>query len=401
MAWRDQLRPASFRGAAFEVESHDRDLGRRIEVHEYPFRDRAYPEDLGKRTPRHQLTAFVIGPDYIAARDALAAALDAEGPGTLVHPYLGTLRVVCAEARQSESAAEGGMAVFTITFVEAVDEAAPTVSIDSASFASQAAEGALIAGRAGFLARYAADGLTPFGRAACVRIVDDMAGALDVAIDDVAVQGASLYALRAEAAALASQADFYTRRPGQLADLVQGLTSDLRAAARSPASALGAMGRLADFGQGLAPVIGASLSRQVQRTNQASLVALMRQSALAEAVRATLGMTFEAYDDAARVRDDLALRIDAALIEAGDAGDDVAFAGLDALRLAMVKDLTARGASLARVAEVETVSSEPALVIAYRLYGDAARADEIVARNKLAHPGFAPAGLALQVLADA
>ena len=43
-----------------------------------------------------------------------------------------------------------------------------------------------------------------------------------------------------------------------------------------------------------------------------------------------------------------------------------------------------------------------ALVIAQRLYGDPARmeerAAEIVARNKVPHPGFVPGGAALQVL---
>jgi prophage DNA circulation protein len=46
--------------------------------------------------------------------------------------------------------------------------------------------------------------------------------------------------------------------------------------------------------------------------------------------------------------------------------------------------------------------TQPALVLAQRLYGDPAsveaRAAEIVARNKVRHPGFVPGGVALQVL---
>lgn len=401
MAWRDQLRPASFRGVAFQVESHDRDLGRRVEVHEYPFRDRAYPEDLGKRVARHQLTGFVIGPDYLAARDALVEALNAEGPGSLVHPYLGTLRVVVAEARQSESADEGGMAVFSMTFIESGDEISPTVRVDSVAQAAQAAQRAVTGSRAGFMTRFTGDTLSAFSRERAAGVLGLISQALDTAIDRSGVQGGSLFSLRREARQLASQADFYTRRPGQLADVVQGVTFESAVSARSPASALSAMTSLADFGAAIAPVIGGSRARINERANQSALVALVRQAALTEAARATLGMTFAAYEDAAQVRDDLALRLDAAAIEAGDAGDDTAFAALDGLRLSLVRDLTARGASLARIAEVTTPISEPPLALAYRLYGDAGRADEIAARNKLAHPGFTPAGRPLQVLVDA
>ncbi|PTS90230.1 hypothetical protein DBR17_01670, partial [Sphingomonas sp. HMWF008] len=47
-------------------------------------------------------------------------------------------------------------------------------------------------------------------------------------------------------------------------------------------------------------------------------------------------------------------------------------------------------------------TTEPALVIAARLYADPAQAEiraaEIVARNRVVHPGFVPGGVALQVL---
>ena len=45
----ENLRPASFRGVAFEVGSHSESGGRRVELHEYPLRDAPYAEDLGKK----------------------------------------------------------------------------------------------------------------------------------------------------------------------------------------------------------------------------------------------------------------------------------------------------------------------------------------------------------------
>ena len=50
MPWRDRLLDASFRGAAFRVESHSAEAaGRRAAVHQYPGRDTPYAEDLGRR----------------------------------------------------------------------------------------------------------------------------------------------------------------------------------------------------------------------------------------------------------------------------------------------------------------------------------------------------------------
>ncbi|OWQ33377.1 hypothetical protein CC207_25460 [Pseudomonas sp. DrBHI1] len=45
-----------------------------------------------------------------------------------------------------------------------------------------------------------------------------------------------------------------------------------------------------------------------------------------------------------------------------------------------------------RLAEVTTRESLPAVVLAYQRYGDATRAEEIVTRNKVQHPGFLPVG---------
>ena len=44
--------------------------------------------------------------------------------------------------------------------------------------------------------------------------------------------------------------------------------------------------------------------------------------------------------------------------------------------------------------------SLPSLVVAYDLYEDVNRADEIVKKNKIAFPGFIPAGKELKVLTE-
>ncbi len=83
------------------------------------------------------------------------------------------------------------------------------------------------------------------------------------------------------------------------------------------------------------------------------------------------------------------------------ATDDESYQALADLRSATAKDITARGADLARVVAYDPPATRPALVIAYDLYEDAGRDAEIVGRNHVRHPGFVPGGQPLEVLSDA
>jgi prophage DNA circulation protein len=117
--WRDNLRPASFRGVEFHVSAGSRSSGRRGIEFEYPKRDDPYFEDLGRIARRWSITGYVIGSDYQRQADALCSALEAIDPGTLVHPTMGTMRVVCQPYTRTEKKTEGGYAEFDMVFVEA------------------------------------------------------------------------------------------------------------------------------------------------------------------------------------------------------------------------------------------------------------------------------------------
>jgi prophage DNA circulation protein len=117
--WRDNLRPASFRGVEFKVSAGSRSSGRRGIEFEYPKRDDPYFEDLGRMARRWAVTGYVLGSNYQRQADALCQALEAIDPGTLVHPTMGTMRVVCQPYTRTEKKTEGGYAEFDMIFVEA------------------------------------------------------------------------------------------------------------------------------------------------------------------------------------------------------------------------------------------------------------------------------------------
>ncbi|GAC1040826.1 DNA circularization N-terminal domain-containing protein [Rhizobium sp. No.120] len=140
--WRQLLLPASFRGAPFHVEGGSKAGGRRAVTHEYPKRDDPYTEDMGRRARKFSISAYVIGDDYFIFRDLLSAALDTEGGGTLIHPTMGIMNVVCEGYSVSESREEGGMARFEILLVEAGTSPYTPAAADTQSVTSSAADSA-------------------------------------------------------------------------------------------------------------------------------------------------------------------------------------------------------------------------------------------------------------------
>ncbi|RJX18966.1 MAG: hypothetical protein C4575_09315 [Desulforudis sp.] len=165
MAWRDNLQKASFRGVPFKVFGADTSVGRRSVLHEYPFRDEPYVEDLGQAADEFNVEGFVVqsvvnGWDYFRERNALIDALRKEGPGTLIHPFFGTLTVALkSPARVSERIDnDGGVACFAMLFVQAGKNQFPGQSPNPISAVDGAADTALAAGLKNFASSYRVSG---------------------------------------------------------------------------------------------------------------------------------------------------------------------------------------------------------------------------------------------------
>ena len=119
MSWRDDLRPASFRGVPFYVAANSRTNGRRGFTYEFAKGDRSLDEDLGRRVTRVAVSGYVIGDDYDLQADALEAALNREGGGVLILPTLGRMFMRCEFGPRAERKEDGGIAYFEMAFVDA------------------------------------------------------------------------------------------------------------------------------------------------------------------------------------------------------------------------------------------------------------------------------------------
>jgi prophage DNA circulation protein len=134
MSFFGQLQQASFGGVPFGVLGADATFGRRQAVHQYPFRDQPWVEDLGKSVRRINLTGFLIensaiygGGDVISQREALIAVAESPGASTLIHPTLGRLNVNAANVTVSERWDHGRYFEVRFVFIEAGQREFPSV----------------------------------------------------------------------------------------------------------------------------------------------------------------------------------------------------------------------------------------------------------------------------------
>lgn len=451
MTWRDNLQPASLNGIPFFVDSAGGKFGRRIALHEYPGRDKPYPEDMGRKARALNVQAFVIGADYMQGRDRLIAEVEKAGAKRLVHPWLGRLEVTVTEFDLEESTREGGMATLTFSFVEAGADVLPAAVVSAPAATIAQANEAHTSVMDDFKA------LADFSPASWVQehmksLVDGIDSGLTDMIGGLPMPGglfnSALSAgeamllgrnpLSAVMGQLSSPAGFvsalvsvasgstgllsrvvtvgYSRllRSGALSDLgtssnffggspvakpsraitVQSAATPVPAYSARPMTPLRLVKSLEPAVNWPATPSGTA-TKQIAAVNQAATVAAVDRISAIEQARLTAALQYPSKQDCYAVRDYVCNRL-ATL--AKTANYDV-YSKLQKLRSAVHKDLSARGnvnASLTKISNHETLG---ALVISYRHFGTSTRATEILARNPdIEHPAMIRGGQELEVL---
>lgn len=156
----------SFRGVPFECVEDSAESGRRVDVYEYPYRDTPGTTDLGRRAKRFTLSAYTLASNA----PALTTALDAAGPGLLVHPSLGGLTVAVEGYSQRASARDLRHVYYELNFVEA-GPAELVVEVDLVAGLTDAAGAAAASAAAYFAATLRAlDGTAAQIRAATATV---------------------------------------------------------------------------------------------------------------------------------------------------------------------------------------------------------------------------------------
>jgi prophage DNA circulation protein len=408
MSWREEYQPGSFRGAPFRTASHERQGGRRVAIHEMPARDEPVIEDLGRRARQFSIDCHVIGADYRARRDALLDAIEAEGPGLLVHPWYGRVMVAVLDYTSSESTEDGGMAWFQLTLIEAGMPAPAPVAVAAGASAGAEADAALAQAPETFAGAFSIEGAAEWVETNAGELVKGMAAASRIAAGLRGGIGPALRTFGAAVDFLPGNLGTLLRAPLALGHSVVGLVAAVSVLGGNGGrrSRLASLETMLDWYPPQPEFPQRTPQRRIEAANHTALLRLFRVASAAELVRAASIADYPSYDDAQRTMAGITARLDALALAAADRGDDATAETYDRLRRALARDIAAKGASLSRVYALDLAATEPALVLAHRLYRSGrrsetsleARAEGIAARNRVPHPGFLPGGTQLELL---
>lgn len=404
MPWQERMGPATFRGVPFFVDVASLSGGRNTVVFQYPGRDVPFVEDLGRRARTFSITGYVIGPEYLTARDALVAALEDVGPGRLVHPYYGTKLVSVGEFQVQERREEGGMAIFLIPFHETESQPfAPGVVVAPSEAASRSSLSALgaITGRYTSLYTVTMPGtsrsLPSFSFSSIATIVQSSVVALNRFLAPVVKGTQDLANLKRTLDRLALDALSLVRTPVALATRFGEVLQSLLRLPVTPRLGIDALVRAYDFTTDEPPE-PLTVIRATELSNYNATKALIQSSIAVQACQLVVETArsggFTSYDDAVLIRDVVFGMLD----EQVAAADDTVFGALAQLRADVALAVPGEARDLPRLVAHTPPITLPSLVIAYQLYGGLTLNDDLIARNRVRHPGFVIGGRALQVL---
>lgn len=421
-AFFESLAPASYRGVKFAVLTSKGAFGRRNVVHEYPFRDTPWIEDLGRGTRRITVQGFLLegdaklgGGTLQSQINRLITACETYGEGKLIHPQLGELAVGLLSPVEIETRWDKGRAAFvTFVFIEnglrlfPAIVSSPEKTTAAAASATGAAtktfgEKALAALEKGAMAASAAINEALYWTNKADKLVNNATNIFNLAKTltnqvitavDALTPKSRPVVMRSTVAAASTQLN--TAATAMSANTVDAFSAAavtvVDAIADSAVSQDDASRILAGLADLPSPAAALSDAPGSQAVADMAAVSnrMFRRLAVIALARSTASYQPVSHDDAFALRDRVTALLDIEIAAAGDLHEDDVFLSLRNLRSAVYQDLTERGASLAPLREVKTGRPMPAPVLALRLYRDTGRADELIAMAAPIHPAFMP-----------
>lgn len=390
MAWLDNYREAKFRNAVFHVPSASNEGGRRAVVHEFPNRETPYVQDMGRKARRHSVEAYIVDEDYMTDRDALIIALEKPGKGKLVHPYLGTMDVVCLSYSFEEKSSEMGMVRFSIQFAEAGTLKFPTTTIDTVSDVAAKKITALDQIKA-FLAKTYNIASVPHSVAKnTLTTIDNSLSVIEDAKKTVSAVADFKRDLENTVGRIIAVAYDVVELGQNIVELMSYGTTvgdDYPADADNARAQFNEMRNMWGFA---APDV------LLDNNDPAEVYStFFQQCAVINAMSLLSIMEFDSLDEAVTLRDEVFTVLEPLMINTTD--DDL-YLALYNLQTAVIQDIDTRGSTLARLGSYTLNVSLPAIVLSHTLYGSIDQEEDIIKRNRIPHPLFVPGSQPIEVL---
>lgn len=426
MSYEDAYLQGSIDGVPFYTDSWQTTPGRSTKVHRFYGRDLPWVEDTGKGPYRLQGNIFLAGSNYHLERDKLRAVFDKPGPYRLYDPYRGyvTVRLEAQPTFVEERVRAGMVRIGSLSLIQTADDE-PTIYITGKGKVTNLAGAALatLAENTTFSLGVQIPGAPAAGAFANNKTLASILGAIRSATRTLSRIDSKITGLLGV--------------PSNFAFAVSAFDSALNDLLNTPAALMGQLTGLVNTAMSVVKTFEALVP-----TIDVDVPEFPVVEAGASAIRDAVAFETEpaeAEDDDVQGfiegggHREITLQMNAAAVIAGsDMATDlpftsgqqaVAMAGqlaegfgkvlaapslppetyeaIAALRSEAIIYLLNTAAQLPQIETVVLRVVTPALVMAWDLYQDPTRALELGRRNGVDHHGFMPAGVPLEVIADA
>ena len=390
----ENYKDASFRNVPFFVESANQNGSRKISITEIAGSDNPIIQDQGKGANYYNLEAYVVGFDYYPDRNALIEALELEGPGKLIHPYLGERTVRIISWIQNERVGEGGRCFFSINMVDVSTAGLELIEKDPILESFNSREAALSTLSDVFL-----DGYEIANKPTSV--VNNAKETLSVGIEAIKkarVLYETVPELQYQISKLRSEVDSAVLDATRLQkDMYEIMTFGTFLSGEYAATTTNA---LILYEELLSLFEFQAVETLQNPLDPANIIAAnIRETALLVCSSMTSLIQFESFEEARETRDILFKKID--IVLKNPLTPASYYNSLRDMRAKVGDDIETRGVNLSRTIVVDYPDEMPAILIAYQLYGDYTREQEIIDRNQLLNPVMIPARTAIEVLQNA
>ncbi|NBI12131.1 DNA circularization protein [[Haemophilus] felis] len=433
----------SFRGVLFLIEeSQGQEGGRRLVVHQYPLRNDALIEDLGKTARSYDVQCLVIGDDHLQQAEKLILALEADGAGTLKHPYFGEKSVFIERYSVTHSTSHERVSRFSFNFYLADNKTAPEFSEDTLFKVVDSYQATLdeLANEFDELMSDIASSIESLTDNSLFRLVDTTLNFVDSLFQSVGKVTAAGKAVNKKIQSIHNRIYSLVLQPKVLAKELQSvfaLTTQFSAglrrqklsrhqvAYRTLSYALAEKRQTELSRDEIKQLAAAKRTHQIYRTKftaQQSIETLVNsfEGSLNRLCRATLllnygneiaqtlnpqgeaekanGIELIAKQDVTRYLNELQQYLDEMTLEFADKGFWASYNSLNQFRLVLISDLRTRGQQLKNSRQIVLRETAPALAVLFAQTGNAAKWQQFCERNSIRHPLFVIGGKEVEVI---
>jgi prophage DNA circulation protein len=441
------LGSASFNGIQFFVDSIETEFGRRVAVHQFPFQDQPYSEDVGRLPRTFVVNAHVVDvvgykvedvtekgsrdifsktkkvgqivtvgktTQYEKQRNKLINELENVGIGKFIHPTMGEYVVVPLSCSVVFDNKVGNYETFRITFKEAGVRENPTSKVDTKGEVYTAREAIKTISTENFIESYEKKLSKPDWIDALLSgdinsLFDKIREEVGLGEKDTEGYGDFFDTLNKAQSAVGTLLSL----PATLATTYSKILSEVNNAYTNPFTKLKSAFSLFNFntselinsdsafliGGGVQkpmvdPGTGEIVLVDVVRTDNEIIAQdlrklmedLQKQILLVNLADLVITTTYESSSQAIFYKDKINDAFDEMILNMGDStetGANDAYLALLDLKSKVNSDMIARVESLPDVRQVEILSIKPVLVVAYNEYDDSTRYEEIAIRNDI------------------